>query len=477
MNIIKDMKTGFLAALVLYFVALAGTAVASRKKSRSLEDFFLASKSLSPVLMALSLCAAWFGASSILVSADEAWRAGASAFGIVGLPAILTLLLYVAFFVRRIHDLPTVSLSDLVELRYGRPARHLATLLIAWYMVMLAASQMVAAGRILKEFLGASYGAGLAAAAAIVLFYATIGGLVAVVRADSFQFFLLASGILGLFLFLKGRFSFADAGVIAAASGRAGFFDPFHDAGRNALIALSFTLAWTISPVAWQRIQAVRTARKARIGLLLAAVLLAVLYALIVGVGMLFLPFFGPSPSEGLLLSRFIAGPAGPIAGGFLFTAVMAAVLSTMDAAIHTGALSLTRDVYQQIVPRASEKRILAAGRIATLVAGAAAVAVAARFQDILKALGLASQIMAEGLFIPGMAMLFFKRKLPAAGLWSLLLGGGFSILSFLNDAGALRIALPPWPYSVPYGIALGAIGFLAGLGWSRMTGERRGAV
>jgi len=103
MNIIKDMKTGFLAALVLYFVALAGTAVASRKKSRSLEDFFLASKSLSPVLMALSLCAAWFGASSILVSADEAWRAGASAFGIVGLPAILTLLLYVAFFVRRIH--------------------------------------------------------------------------------------------------------------------------------------------------------------------------------------------------------------------------------------------------------------------------------------------------------------------------------------------------------------------------------------
>ena len=73
---------------------------------------------------------------------------------IVGLPALLTILLLAFFFSGRIHGLPTISLSDLIEARYGRAVRRLATALILWYMVMLAASQMIAAGQFLKEFLG-----------------------------------------------------------------------------------------------------------------------------------------------------------------------------------------------------------------------------------------------------------------------------------------------------------------------------------
>jgi len=148
------MKTGLLIALGAYLFLLAGAGLLFSRKSRSLEDFFLASRSLSPGVMALSLCAAWFGASSILVSADEACRTGVSAFMIVGLPAVLTILLFAFFFAGRIHGLPTISLSDLVEARYGRAVRRLATALIVWYMVMLAASQMVAAGQFLKGFLG-----------------------------------------------------------------------------------------------------------------------------------------------------------------------------------------------------------------------------------------------------------------------------------------------------------------------------------
>jgi SSS family solute:Na+ symporter len=152
----------------------------------------------------------------------------------------------------------------------------------------------------------------------------------------------------------------------------------------------------------------------------------------------------------------------------------MAAILSTLDAAVNTGALCLARDVYQQILPRSSGRRLVAAGRWSTLVVGGAALAVAFRFQDILKTLGLASQIMAEGLFIPGMAMLFLKKKLPAAGLLSLLLGGGFSLLSFFDDAGIVHLSLPDWPRSVPVGMALSAAGFIVGSGISIIRGKRR---
>jgi SSS family solute:Na+ symporter len=89
---------------------------------------------------------------------------------------------------------------------------------------------------------------------------------------------------------------------------------------------------------------------------------------------------------------------------------------------------------------------------------------VATRFQSILKTLGLASEIMAEGLFIPGIAMIFLKKRFPMAGLLSLLLGGGYSLLRFLSEVKLLPFSWPSWPYSVPYGLGLSLAGFAAGI-------------
>jgi solute:Na+ symporter, SSS family len=459
------MKAVYGAALILYFAILAITGLRRSGRSKNLEDFFLASRSLSPGLMALALCAAWFGATSILVSADEAFREGVSAYWIVGLPAVLTLVLFAVFFARPIHGLPSVSLSDLFELRYGRAVRHAATFLIVWYTVMLSASQMVAAGRFLSAFLGISYPLSLVVSSAIVLLYSTIGGLLAVARVDRVQFILLGTGVCVMGLSLLTRTSFAAAAALAAESGKTGYLDFFHGAGRNALILLSFTLAWTISPIAWQRIRSVGTAEKAGRGLRLAAILLALLYAAIVASGILFMPIFKGTADGRLLVSRFIAEAAGPVLGTVLFVTVIAAILSTMDAAINTGALSATRDIYQQVFPRTPDLKLVRVSRWATFAVGAAALAVAFRFQDILKTIGLASQIMAEGLFVPGIAMLFLKRRLPLAGLLSLFLGGGFCIVAFLNDTGAVHLPVPTWPHSVPLGVALSAAGFLLGAG------------
>ena len=97
------------------------------------------------------------------------------------------------------------------------------------------------------------------------------------------------------------------------------------------------------------------------------------------------------------------------------------------------------------------------------MAVGAAAFLVATGFRSILQTIGLASEIMAEGLFIPGMAMIFMKRRAPLAGLLGLVLGGGFSVLSFLGSLGALPFSLPAWPRSVPFGLALSAAGFVFG--------------
>jgi len=458
------VRLEFFLFLLAYFFLLLLVSFIFSTRMKNLEDFFLASRRLPAFLVYLSLAASWFGATSTLVSADEALETGVSSFWIMGVPAVLTVLILAFFLARPIRRLPIVSLPDLVELRYGRAVRHLAAILIIWYMAVLAASQMVAIGHFLKSFLGISYLTSLALGTIVVLAYSVFGGFFSVAITDALQFFLLVAGIFGLFFFLSDSSSLSDISLFASELGKDNYFNFFFNFKKNFLIVLSFTLAWTISPIAWQRIQAARTDRSARFGLFAASGTFFLLYGIVVLIGMISLPVFFSQKLEGPLFSEIISSRAGIFLGGILFVAIVAAVMSTMDTAINTGALSLTRDVYQQIFPSSRGKGIVLVSRLSTLFVGGFAFLVATRFQSILKTLGLASEIMAEGLFIPGIAMIFLKKKLPMAGFLSLLLGGGYSLLRFLCEVKLLSLSWPSWPYSVPYGLGLSLAGFVAGV-------------
>jgi len=457
------MKAQFFLFLFAYFALILFAGMGFSRRMKSLEDFFLASRKLSAGLIYLSLTAAWFGATSILVSTDEALRSGVSSFWLVGLPAVATVLILAVFLVRPLYRLSIMTLPDLVELRYGRAVRHLSSVLIIWYMAVLAASQMVALGNFLRPFLGFSYFWSLALGTAVVLLYSVFGGLRSVVMTDCVQFFLLAAGVVGLCVFLAGRSSWHEISSIAGGLGKHGYFDFFLNLKENILIALSFTLAWTISPIALQRIQAARDVREANKGLSATAATLFLLYGLVVLIGIFCLPLFSGQMLSRPLVSEIIASKVGVLFGGILFVAVVSAILSTMDTAINTGALALTRDFYQQFFA-SPDKRPVLVSRLATVLVGGAAFLVATRFQSILKTIGLSSEILAEGFFVPGLAMIFLRRRLPLAGLLSLCLGGGFAVLSFLGATNILSLGLPAWPFSVPYGLLLSLLGFVVGL-------------
>ncbi len=142
------MRPEFLVLLALYLAALVAVGLLSSRRMKSLEDFFLASRSLPAGLIFLSLTASWFGATSILVTTDDAYRRGLGAIWLIGVPAIVTVLIFAVFLAGPIRRLDIVTLPDLVEKRYGKTVRHLAGLLIFWYMVVLASSQLVALGPI-----------------------------------------------------------------------------------------------------------------------------------------------------------------------------------------------------------------------------------------------------------------------------------------------------------------------------------------
>ena len=465
------MKSGFVLAMAAYALVLWAAGLGLKRRPGTLDSFFLASRRLGAGRVAFSLCASWIGAASLLVSTDEACRDGLSAIWIVGVPAVVTLLILTAL-TRPIRSVVGLTPSALMRERYGKTAGSLTTVLVVWYMVVLAASQMVAAGPFLDAFLGTGPFPSLLLAAGIVMVYSAAGGLQAVARTHVLQFVLLVAGVAGMVAALASRTTWSAVRAAAAGSGRTGYFDVFSGGERSLLIALSFVLAWTISPIAWQRMQAARSEGASRRGTSAAAVLLGLFYAGIVLAGMPSAPL--PGRRERRLSRHPLRRPRGRLfLGGLLFVTVLAAIFSTMDAALNAGAMTLTKELLGGRAGGDSGRRPLLAARITTTLLALAALLVAARLGDILKTLGLASTIMAEGLLVPGLAALFLKKRAPLAGLLGLVLGGGYAVFSFLGESGLPLLPIPPWPRSLPLGVAIGAAGFAAGLLFERSRDRR----
>lgn len=311
-------------------------------------------------------------------------------------------------------------------------------------MILLAASQFVAWGKFIGGFLDKSYSITILIGVLIVILYSYLGGYLSVVFTDGIQFLLLTAALVFLFFHLKPI-----SPHLAPAD-----FSMVKDIKTNLLITLSFTMAWIISPIIWQRIASAGSEKKSRGGLILAAGTVALLYVLTINISIGLRQYGGLDFSA--VVSMFLS-PGGKI---LVFIGIAAAIMSTADTAINVAALTLATDLV-----KARRKRIIHWSRLSTLISGLLAAAIALSFHSIIQVLGLASQIMAQGFFIPGMAALFFKGRKQKAGTLSMLLGGGFAIMAFVNAYG-LNLPIPAWPHSLPMGMAMSLTGFLVGMIW-----------
>ena len=431
--------------LSIYFVVLVVIGILLSRKNPDFDSYFYGKRKLGSVLIFFTVTASWFGAASTIATIEAAQKNGFQAIWLLGVPTITTVVIFILLN-KKIRETRFVSLPVLMEKYYGKIVGSFASFLIFIYMVLLAASQFVAWGKFVGPFLGQNYEITVITGAVVVIFYSYLGGYISVVITDGLQFFLLVLSLIYLMVFFKST-----TPVL-----KPGDFDFFSHSEYHLLMTVSFTLAWVISPIIWQRIASAKSAKASKGGLFMSIAAFAVLYSWVIRVGIYTrsIPAATGAPRFGSVVESWL--PAG---GSLLvFLGIASAIMSTSDTAINMGALTLVKDVFQ--VKRKNKAVFYA--KIATFISGILAAVVALRFDSIIKTLGLASEIMAEGLFIPGLVLLFFKKKRPLAALLSLVLGGGFSVLVFVKAYG-LSLPLPQWPYSLPYGLALSLTGFVIG--------------
>ncbi len=422
--------------LVLLLIGWRGR----RRLHDTAEAFFLADRQLSAWVAAGSLLASWFGAASTIATYEDALQHGFSAFGWIGLPTVLTVLI-LAMAAPWIRSLPTVSTPDLLAMRYGTVYGHFVRGVLVAYMVGLAASQAVALGLLLRDWTGMGYTAGVLCGLAIVVTYAAVGGYLSVVITDWLQW-LLILGFLGLLWGIAWPVRTHVAHPVPTSPGEL-------VRSTHLWSTLSFTIAWSISPIGWQRIASVRDPRHVRTMMVIVAGVFLIAYLLVVLPGAWWGGTHPGTHRLGTVLRISLSQPVFALA----MLALTAAVMSTLDAALNTG-------VYM-IAALIRIRRRAFGYALATLALAVCTGWIALAHRNIIRALGLSSEILVVTIAVP-IVLLRWPKWTHPWGAWACtFVGAGIAAAEYI---GGTR--LPPalqWPHGIPWGLTLSGICYAVG--------------
>ena len=232
----------YLYVILGYLLVLTAYNVYRARQVKSQDDFMVAGRNLSLTKMVFTLVCTWIGSGTFIAGAEFASKAGWSA---VWQPAGAFLGIAIIYFVAaKIRTFGQYTVGDILEARYGKFARLFGAIALIIAFTTIVAYQFRAGGYILNVATdgGISLEAGQAIAAAFVILFVAIGGMVAVAHTDLPNGIIIVSACL-----LAVPFVIAGAGGWAHAAQvlPAGHFEVFSpDFGKYpALKALGYFLS------------------------------------------------------------------------------------------------------------------------------------------------------------------------------------------------------------------------------------------
>lgn len=420
-----------LAAGAYLAVVLAVGAWAARR-TRSSKDFFIAGQGVGLLVTALATMSAGFSGFLFVGGPGLTYRLGTAAF-LICFPVSFTagMLCWVA--ARRLRLLAGVrevyTLPDALLARFGcRRTSGLGALAVLLGTVGYLGAQLLALGILMEEVVvqqvapmrhlvgDAGLWPGLLLGAAVVLAYATAGGMVAGVYTDLVQGLLMIGAAVGVF-FLALDVGGGAAGITRsiAASERFGasFLDPL---GLAPWTAVSFFFVFAVGllgqPHTLHKFFMLDDVRKLRwmplvLGLsqtlvVLIWIAIGLVVPALVAEGRL-PPLARPDDASPTFLLEFVP----PALAGVVFAAVLAAIMSTADSFVNLAAAALVRDLPRAFGREPATKdgkgddaRELRHGRIAVVVVTLASALLAGFYGDLVGLLGT----LAYGTFAAALA-------------------------------------------------------------------------
>ncbi|MGB2814761.1 MAG: sodium:solute symporter family protein [Dehalococcoidales bacterium] len=436
-----------LIIIALYLIIMLAIGMASRRKAKRADDFFVAGRKSSSPLIIGSLLATIIGSSATLGMAGLGFKQGLTGawWLLVGSIGLVFLGL---FFARKVRRLALYTLPELVEKQYGQRVALAASILIVVSWVGIIAAQIIGAGKIMSILGVGNPNVWMVIFTVIFVTYTVLGGQHAIIRTDFLQSLVIFAGIfVGLFLFLDRLGGWG--GLISSLPAERFSFplSPQFDGTALATLLLLVGLTYVVGPDMYSRIFCARDDRAARTATLWTAVLIIPLAFAVAIIGMgaaVMFPDITPEQAFPTVISELFS----PLLSGIVLAALLCAVMSSADTTLLSASTILTVDIIGRFKPTANPEDVLPRSRWAIVLLGICALVVALMLKGIISALLFAYTVYTAGVIVPVIFGFFRNRlKVTPAGAMAALIGGGTAgLLSKLLaikylDLGALLIS------------------------------------
>jgi len=417
---VSDIDTGIIFAYLAMMIVLG--LYASRQQD-SIEDYFVASGKIGTISIACLWIAGWIGGASIIGGSAKAYEIGISA-GWYIMSMAVGCLLFGLFFAARIKRLGVqhnfLTYPEIMESRYDSRTRIVATVTTIAAYIGYAAGQIAAAALILQTLLDWNYAQSLLVASSVIVLYTATGGFLAVTYTDWVQVGILFVGV----VIVGIPVAVASGGNWSAmtTSLPESYFN-IGSWGWPAILAMIVSIVLSFFPAmdSYTRCFAAKTENAARIGALLAAALVIPLMFGAIWLGLTSKLLFPDMAESGDVLTKFVLEQFPVGLKGLLLVGMLAAVMSTADICILTASANSTRDIYQRYVnPDVEQKKLFRLSIYASAAVGLLAALMAWQMRDIVDILLVAFTINSAALFLPSIAMVYFKRVDKNAAFWSI---------------------------------------------------------
>lgn len=367
------MSTLDLIIVVLYFVVVGAIGWACSRTSRdSSAEYFLGGGTIGWFAIGASLFASNISAEHFIGLAGSG-AAGGLAVGQFEWLACLILLLLGWLFVPYYLRTGVFTMPEFLERRFNPACRtYLASVSLIAYVFTKISVAVYAGALVLKTILGWDIWLG-----AIVLIVATgvytiFGGLKAVIYTDMVQAFILIGG--GLLLTIIALERIGGPGVLLAQAPASSFnlwksvnHPDFPWTGIVFGAPILGIWYWCTDQMIVQRTLAARNLDQARKGTIFAGFLklLPVFLLVLPGLaGSLIYPNVKPDEMYITLVNNLL--PSG--IKGLVVAGLLAALMSSLSSVFNSSSTLVVMDFYRKYRPEASEKQLVRAGQISTVI-------------------------------------------------------------------------------------------------------------
>jgi SSS family solute:Na+ symporter/sodium/proline symporter len=443
--VIADGALPHAAFLGFYLVLLIGVGAWKARGVRTQEDFSLAGRGLSTVVLVGTLLATWIGTGSIFGNAEQAYEVGVATFLLPLSSAVAIVAL--AFLAPRIRRFGQFTIQDILEARFGPAARVLGTLTLLGAYVIIVSYQYRAGASVLDHMLpGVGHRTSVCLVAFFVVLYTALAGMVSVAYTDVANGVLMLLGLalaLPLLLSEVGGLDAAREALAGVDPSRVELLGTYSGARMLSVLLPAFLLLLGDANVV-QRFFSARDPKSARRAAVWMFFGVLVLDWLILGVALLGRALVAQgaidapeAPARIVVHLAFEALP--PALGALLVGTVVAVVVSTADSYLLSPATSLVRDVIQRFVaPGLGERDIVRVGRIVVVVLGLVALGLAFTSDRFFSVALFAYTIYGAGITPALLAAYFWRRATAAGAVASMLTGVGCALgWKLLTGAGA----------------------------------------